>query len=181
MQHSFLPWWSGLETSKHHVGGEGGGATVAYTSAHTGQEIFKFTCTNTRWTFSDVKNTFYVKQQRWDVQNISCNIWVEVFMPVYFHCLLKNAQHVRDYIAVWKIHVISPPLILSVSLVSWLKGGVGVSEGRGWRRSLWCDYKDTQQASGERWKRRSRSKIDPGGKAKGEGMHWLFFSATYRG
>lgn len=189
MQHSCLAWWSGVRTYKRHMRRRRGGGRChccTHSPAHIANRgrVLKYTNLHAQIHTEVDFSHFFWSQQQFLCQaaeiKIRCNIRIEVFTQLYFHCSLKSAQRVRYCIAVWKICVVSPPLSVSLFLVSRLKRGVGVLEGTGWRRSLWCDYKDTQQASGNRWKRQSRSKIDPGGKAKEEEMHSLFSSARYR-
>lgn len=189
MQHSCLAWGSGVRTYKRHMRRRRGGGRChccTHSPAHIANRgrVLKYTNLHAQIHTEVDFSHFFWSQQQFLCQaaeiKIRCNIRIEVFTQLYFHCSLKSAQRVRYCIAVWKICVVSPPLSVSLFLVSRLKRGVGVLEGTGWRRSLWCDYKDTQQASGNRWKRQSRSKIDPGGKAKEEEMHSLFSSARYR-
>lgn len=159
MQRSFLLWWSSVGA---HLAR--GGEAVIHRLIQTRAVRRKDKHLNMPIYMHAGVPIFNISHQRTRPKRLAATSAVAFlcsWIPVVILCQVLSCS---------LENMCSNPPSLCVSLfflVSRLKRGVGgFLEGTGWRRSLWCDYKDTQQASGKRWKGRSRSKIDPGGKAK---------------
>lgn len=102
-------------------------------------------------------------------------------IQLYFHCSLKSVQHVRYCAAVWKICVVSPLLSLSGLQTKKTGGGVFFFEGReqGGEGHFDVTIKThSRPVERDERERASRSKIDPGGKAKEEEMRSLSSSSS---